>query len=129
MSDPTPKPPLDRGRIKRVAAGVRQRVSENADRSARIGHYRGADGNEHEVVIVLTEADDWEVRDRCGDQAVTVENLEEALEDAVAVAVEYRRDHETRSARQRALSTAQDVNRVRVAMAAALDGQSARDAA
>jgi hypothetical protein len=116
MSDPT-STPMSPERIRKVAAGVRLRVGQTPDASARIGRYRAADGREREVIIVRTRTGDWEVRDRGTDEERPVENLGTALQDAVALAVEYRRDSERRAVRDRALLTARDTRRLRMALA------------
>jgi hypothetical protein len=117
MSAPrTPRAPLEPERLRRVAAGIRIRVAQAGDRSARIGSYRACDGSEHEVVIAAV-GEDWEVRDRGPGGERLVENLGGQLQDAVALAVEYRRDLEQRSINSRARLTAREALRLREALA------------
>jgi len=117
MSDPRSIPTLSPERIARVAAGVKVRVTQTADRSARIGRYRATDGTDHEVVIINTQDGDWEVLDLCSKGEETIENLGDALGDAVALAVEYRRDREHQAVHQRAMLTAREIRRLRSALA------------
>lgn len=117
MSDPRSTLPLSPERLAKVAAGIQVRVTQTADHSARIGRYLAADGTEREVVIVNTNDGCWEVLDRSGEDEETIENLGEALEDAVALAVEYRRDREQQAVHERATVTARDVIRLRMAIA------------
>jgi hypothetical protein len=117
MSDPRSTPTLSPERIAKVAAGVKVRVTQTADRSARIGRYRATDGTEHEVAIVNTQDGGWEVLDRSSDDEETIEDLGGALEEAVALAVEYRRDREHQAVHERAMLTARKVRRLRAVIA------------
>lgn len=117
MSDPRQTAPLPADRVKRVAAGVRIRVTQTPDRSARIGSYKAADGVEREVMLVQTAADDWELRDRAGNEEQTIDGFGAELDEAVAAAVEYRRDKEQHGIRTRATLTARETLRLRAALA------------
>jgi len=127
MSDPRTRAPLDPARLQRIAAGVRVKADQSAERSARIGTYLALDGTDHGVVIVNTAAENWEVRDRGAAAEETIERFDTAadssLEDAVALAVEYRRDREQQGIRARAQLTARDAVRLRVAIAETAVGQ------
>jgi hypothetical protein len=129
MSDPARRAPLDPERLKRIAAGVRVKSGQSAERSARIGSYLAPDGTDHEVVIVNTAPENWEVRDRGAEGEETIEQFgtaqESSLEDAVALAVEYRRDHEQQGIHARAQLAARDTLRRRAAIAETALGHAA----
>ena len=110
------RPPLDPERLSRVAAGVRVRAARAPDHSARIGTYLASDGTQHEVAIVLVGGG-WEVHDRSPDDERPIESFGAQLEDAVALAVEYRRDLEQRAIGTRARLTAREALRLREALA------------
>ena len=117
MSDPTPTPTPGPERIAKLAAAVRKRVDASTDHSARISRYRTAEGTEREVVIVKNADGDWEVHDRGADDSQMLENVGDALQEAIAVALEYLRDCEQRAVRARAAKIARAVARQRAARA------------
>jgi hypothetical protein len=117
MGDPTPTPTPGPERIAKLAAAVRKRVDASSDHSARISRYRTADGTEREVVIVKNADADWEVHDRDAADSQMLENVGDALEEAIPVALEYLRDCEQRAVRARAAKIALAVARQRAARA------------
>jgi hypothetical protein len=117
MGDQTPTPTPGPERIAKLAAAVRKQVEASSDHSARISRYRDAEGTEREVVIVKTADADWEVHDRGADDSQMLENVGDALEEAIAVALEYFRDYQQRAVRDRAAKIARAVARRQAALA------------
>jgi hypothetical protein len=117
MGDQTPTPAPGPERIAKLAAAVRKRVDASSDHSVRISRYRTAEGTEREVVIVKTADGDWEVHDRGADDSQMLENVGDALEEAIAVALEYFRDCQQRAVQARAAKIARAVARRQAALA------------
>jgi hypothetical protein len=116
MGEPNQRQNRSAARIERLAAAVRTATA--AGEPFRIGSYLDADESEREVAIVRNARAEWEVHDRGGDSARPVENLGDALEEAIAVALEYLRDTGERAVRARAIKLAAAVVRRRAALAA-----------
>lgn len=116
MDDLTPTPTLRAQRIAKLAAAVRRQADTSSDHSAAIRRYQAADGTEREVAIVKTDAGEWEVHDRGATDSQPIENLGDALEEAVPLALDYHRDCEQRALRDRALTLARAAARRRAAL-------------
>ena len=117
MGDQTPTPTPGPERIAKLAAAVRKQVDASRDHSARISRYRDAEQTEREIVIVKNADGDWEVHDRGADDSQMLENVGDALEEAIPVALEYYRDCQQRALQARAAKIARAVARRQAALA------------
>jgi hypothetical protein len=115
MANPTDTTNLTR-RIQRLVQEVSATIASGSSNSVRIGSYEALDRTHHEVILIHTSEGDWEVRDRAGEHVELIENLGTALDEAVAVALEYRRDCDQRAVRARAARLARAVLRRRAAL-------------
>ena len=118
MGEPNQRENRSPARIERLAAAVRTATAASAGEPFRIGSYLDADESEREVAIVRNARAEWEVQDRAGESVRPVENLGDALEEAIAVALEYLRDSSERAVRARARRLAAAVARRRAALTA-----------
>jgi hypothetical protein len=116
MGDPTHTPTSRAERIAKLADALREQIDQSSDHSARIGCYETADGTEREVAIVKTDAGEWEVQDRGPENCELIENLGRMLEEAIPLAIEYRRDCERRTIKARAVKLATAAARRRAAL-------------
>jgi hypothetical protein len=104
-------------RIERFASTARAALATaGGPDGVPVGGYQDASGAEHTVALVHTEEGGWEVHDRGPGEPSLVENLGSALEEAVAVALEYLRDMRGRAAHARARQLASAVLRRQAAL-------------
>lgn len=117
MGDPKIRSTSTAARIERLASATRAALAggEHPD-GFPVGGYQDADGVEHTIALVHTDQDEWEVHDRGPGEPSLVDNLGAALEEAIAVALEYLRDMRGRAAQARARQLAGAVLRRQAAL-------------